>query len=146
MSPIVQIWAHHDTICSPDMKVLFMRGDLLIEDSATPAQSHCHRQQTFFFRMLCGNAKSLTLSHALSELNTKSRHWWCSSKCERRVFTIAIASVAMLIIMIAFMRTRRENRCEKGVTSSTVRDTSSVTRDAMICSADASTPSRPVYD
>ena len=141
MSPIVQIWAHHDTICSPDMKVLFMRGDLLIEDSATPAQT-----TNFFFRMLRGNARSLTLSHALSELNTKSRHWWCSSKCERRVFTIAIASVAMLIIMIAFMRTRRENRCEKGVTSSTVRDSSSVTRDAMICSADASAPSRPVYD
>ncbi len=52
----------------------------------------------------------------------------------------------MLIIMIVFMRTRRENRCEKGVTSGTVRDSLSVTRDAMICSAGASAPSRPVYD
>src|SRR5258708_34300859 len=64
MSPIVQIWAHHDTICSPDMKVLFMRGDLLIEDSVIPAQT-----TNFFFRMLCGNARSLTLSHALSAHN-----------------------------------------------------------------------------
>jgi hypothetical protein len=52
----------------------------------------------------------------------------------------------MLIIVIAFTRTLCGKRCEKGVTSGTVRDNTSVTIDAMICSAGASAPKRPVYD
>lgn len=52
----------------------------------------------------------------------------------------------MLIIVVAFTRTLRGKRCEKGVTSGTVRDNTSVTIDAMICSAGASAPKRPVYD
>jgi hypothetical protein len=52
----------------------------------------------------------------------------------------------MLIIVIAFTRTLRGKRCEKVVTSGTVRDNTSVTIDAMICSAGASAPRRPVYD
>src|SRR5258708_16475306 len=41
----------------------------------------------------------------LSELNMKSRHWWCSSKSEWRANTITIARVAMLTIMIVFTHT-----------------------------------------
>lgn len=52
----------------------------------------------------------------------------------------------MLIIVIAFTRTLRGKRCEKGVTSGIARDNTSVTSDAMICSAGASAPKRPVYD
>jgi hypothetical protein len=114
-----------------------VRGDLsVVPDSATSVQTN------IFFPANYARMRNLTLS----ELNTKSRRWWCSSKGERRANTIAIAKVAMLIIMIAFARTRRENRCEKGVTSGTVIDSTSVTRDAMICSAGASAPNRPVYD
>ena len=75
-----------------------------------------------------------------------SRRWCRSSKGERRANATAIAKVAMLIIVIAFTRTLRGKRCEKGVTSGTVRDNTSVTSDAMICSAGASAPKRPVYD
>jgi hypothetical protein len=60
--------------------------------------------------------------------------------------TIAIVRVTMLIIMIVLMHTRLENQCEKGVTSGTVRDSTSVTRDAMVCSTGTSAQSRPVYD
>jgi hypothetical protein len=51
----------------------------------------------------------------------------------------------MLIIVIALTRTLRGKRCEKGVTSGTVRENTSVTIDAMIYSAGASAPKRPVY-
>jgi hypothetical protein len=83
-------------------------------------------------------------SLTLSELKMNSRRWCRSSKGERRANTTAIAKVAMLIIAIAFTRTPRGKRCEKGVTSGTVRDNTSVTSDAMICSAGASAPKRPV--
>src|SRR5258708_38307390 len=89
MSPIVQIWAHHDTICSPDMKVLFMRGDLLIEDSVIPAQT-----TNFFFRMLCGNARSLTLSHALSAHNVAD--FGHSSRYNTNAIWSYILGIAML--------------------------------------------------
>jgi hypothetical protein len=93
-------------------------------------------------KKLHGGEKSLTLS----ELNTNSRRWCCSSKGERRANTTAIAMVMMLIIVVAFTRTLCGKRCEKGVTSGTVRDNTNATIDAMICSAGASAPKRPVYD
>jgi hypothetical protein len=54
--------------------------------------------------------------------------------------------VVMIDTVIAFTRTLREKRCRKGVTSSAVRDDTTVTIDAMIWSAGASAPTRPVYN
>jgi hypothetical protein len=133
---IDQLFKSGRAIGRPDMKVSLARGDLMIvPNSANLAPKTAPSK-------LRGSEKSLTLS----ELNTNSRRWCCSSKGERRANTTAIAKVAMPVIVIAFTRTLRGKRCEKGVTSGTVRDNTTVTIDAMICSAGASAPMRPVYD